>query len=405
MKRILIIVIATIFILTTTSAQTGWEKNTAGRWVYVLRDNPAQLKPVTPLMQNNSRPAKPAKTIKEKPIASTPAPAIKFDEIKPARSGYRLVRHITKWGVIDNYGSVVVPPIYDNLKMSESYLIGALKNNKWGFVSTNGEVLIDFKFDAVLESFDYGNWPFVIKDGFKFRINNQGEAVGEKIAGNMKDIDIAAAEEAIKKKYIITTEFIEGYAKIRNEKYKCGFIDINYKVIVMPLYEDIFLSNFMGGVAVFFLDGNYGLLDGTGKVVTDVKYDFIDRSYKNNRIPVKLNNLWGYLDSTGAVVIPIKYYEASTFYEKTASVYFEGKYGTIDLAGNVVIPFKYNTVIHFINNAARVRLNGKWGYIDREGKELSEFIYDKVEESKYGMGRGLLNGKWVDVKFNRNFYE
>lgn len=251
----------------------------------------------------------------------------------------------------------------------------------------------------LLESFEYGNMPLAVKDGFKFKINNKGEVMGEKTTFNFNDFKKAAARKDVAIKYTIVTEFKNDFAIIRDSRYKYGFIDTNYNVIVIPLYKMQFF--FRHDLAVVNLDNKYGIINGKGQLILPVIYDNIDEfTYQENRIPVGINKTFGYADYEGRIVIPLKFQDAWRFDQGTASVKFEGKYGLIDTIGQVVVPFKYNNVIIFFSNAARVQQGGKWGYINRDGKEICPLIYDDVREAKFGMGRGLLYGKWIDIIFS-----
>lgn len=166
-----------------------------------------------------------------------------------------------------------------------------------------------------------------------------------------------------------------------------------YKVTeVIPFqYDDV--GDFSEGLAPVKLNGKWGYIDKTGKVVIPYKYDFAYH-FSEGLAPVKLNDKWGYIDKTGKVVIPSKYDYAYHFHEGLARVYMNGKYGFIDKTGKEIVPCKYSDAYAFSEGLAPVKLNGKWGYIDKTGEEVIPCKYDGGGNFSEGLATVKLNGKW-----------
>jgi len=389
-KRLLPLIIG-VFIFTKTHAQGGWEKNLQGRWVYVMKSTPPQTYSPT---KKTSTSSEPVKKTTETPIEYTPVKEkeIVFDETGPEQDGYRMVRLKEKWGLIDWNGHISIPPVYDYIMPSPAWLVAALKNEKWGFVAKGGNVIIDFQFDAVLETFENDRYPLVIKDGLKFRIKNTGEPVGKII--NMKE---EAAAKLLRSKYKYVLDFKNGFAIVLDSNDRYGFIDESKNEVVHPKYD--FACDFKEGIALVRLNNKWGLVNRYGQEVVPPIYDKTGYSFTEGLIPLKLDSLWGYVDSTGTMVIPMKFEYGGSFDEGLATVGLNGKFGFIDYKGNMVVPAIYEESLYFWENIAMVKLNGKWGYMDRNGKIVAPIIYDEIKDITNGKGSGLLNGKWVDVKF------
>jgi hypothetical protein len=114
--------------------------------------------------------------------------------------------------------------------------------------------------------------------------------------------------------------------------------------------------------------GKWGVLDVSGKVVVDYRYDFIDTLREDGTLFV-LDGKWGLLDGAFQEVIPAKYEmlhvgkEALRFLEK-------GKWGILDRSGRFVAPARYEALLPFVKGVARFQENGKWGLISSGGQVL-----------------------------------
>lgn len=77
----------------------------------------------------------------------------RYDEIKPFGEDTYQVRKGSKWGVVKNHdGKIVLPCEYDLIdKFSKSDDYKVRQENKWGVVSPYGKVLLECKFNEIIE--------------------------------------------------------------------------------------------------------------------------------------------------------------------------------------------------------------------------------------------------------------
>ena len=191
-------------------------------------------------------------------------------------------------------------------------------------------------------------------------------------------------------KYDDAWSFSEGLAWVElNGKY--GFIDKSGKVVIPIKYD--YAWSFSEGLAWVKLNGKYGFIDKTDKVVIPIKYDGVGR-FSEGLTRVKLNGKWGFIDKTGKVVIPIKYDDAWSFSEGLALVDRNNKEGFIDKTDKAVIPIKYDGAWSFSEGLAEVNLNGKCGFIDKSGKVVIPIKYDAAWSFSEGLALVILNGKY-----------
>ncbi len=201
---------------------------------------------------------------------------------------------------------------------------------------------------------------------------------------------------------------------------KSGVIDTSGNVIVPFKYD--FIDGFYNGIAAVNIGGEYqsnsypqikggkwGLVDSTGKFMTDIVYDQIDHSgVFYDLIPVKKEGKLGLIDHSGKNISPFKYdqveykvdddvwlvsIEDSIFInpeglEQYPDYYYYRKQGLVDEGGEIT-PIKYNTIYFpFYEGKTRVSVakysdelgtHDQYGLINRKGKQIIKPEYDYLD--------------------------
>lgn len=136
-------------------------------------------------------------------------------------------------------------------------------------------------------------------------------------------------------------KFSEGMAAVENIGGYVGYINTKGEIVIPIQYEDG--SLFMQGAAAVKLNDKSGLIDKTGKAITEFKYDNIWDNHQtelpNGIFCAFINNKWGMLNAQGKEITPLHF-------EYPIYVFNEGKMKT--------------------------KLNGKEIYIDKDGKVIEE---------------------------------
>jgi hypothetical protein len=91
--------------------------------------------------------------------------------------------------------------------------------------------------------------------------------------------------------------------------------------------------------------------------------------------PVKVNGKYGFIDRSGKVVIAPTYDKAEPFQEGLSAVRLGNKYGFIDSEGHMVIPPQFDDASSFSEGLAKVKVGTQWGYIEKSGKMVIEPQY------------------------------
>ena len=173
------------------------------------------------------------------------------------------------------------------------------------------------------------------------------------------------------------------------ENGKTGLIDQSGRVVVEPRYDYIMEDMFP----------TLGLIAVANGEVCDL--DFLFNMKEAAELPdVDYDCKWGFVDREGNEVIAPQFDLALMFNEGLGAVGtgrncqmffqmaepgqtpgrdYDCKWGYIDGTGQYVIPPRYDATILFVNGLAPVALDGKWGVIDTTGRELLPLEYDSVD--------------------------
>ncbi len=190
-----------------------------------------------------------------------------------------------KYGYINNSGEIVIPLIYDNatyfengvafVKISEKYrmidtngkyknektydyatvciegMALVINNDKYGFVDETGKEIIPCIYDNAVDF--YNGKTIVRKNNKEYVIDKTGNVLCE-----------------IKTKYTIE-EYNGEFILIRNKTGKLGLLNLENNIVSYPKYN--YIGCFENNYAVVGNEnGEYGLIDKTGKEIIPLKY-------------------------------------------------------------------------------------------------------------------------------------
>lgn len=263
-----------------------------------------------------------------------------------------------KWGFIDTKGNWIVQPIYDEVKNFNDDLASVKINGKWGFIDRKGNIAIEPTFE-VADYFNEGLASIKI-DGKYGSIDKKGHLVIQPI-------------------FRAGLHFQNGFALI-NEHYK--------------------IKDATTGTEEYVL--KWGFIDKKGTVI--VSPSLAGLSYFNEDLAsVKINEKWGFINTKGEIVIQSLFDKEAHFYEGLASVELNGKHGFIDKKGNWAIQPIFESASKFNEGLARVEMNDKYGFIDKKGNWVIQPLFKFVDSSFYeGLARFKLNDKvgFIDKQGN-----
>lgn len=295
-----------------------------------------------------------------------------YDTIYPLVYNFRIISDSSRYGLINKFGEIKIHCKYDNFRYLHAYMknlenidtTNIEKNNeiengifafqlngKWGFVSCNDEIQVQFKFDDI--------W------------------------------------------------FLEDSVFVGEINKKKGVYDYKNNTIINPEYDMIFLHIYGNGLSYAKNGRYYAIINSKNEVVSKCEYtnmpipsgDYITITDYANKKFCMVN--W----ETGEIAIPYGYERLGDYAEGLVYARKNGKYGYLNTNNEVVIPFKFENAEEFSEGLAMVAVNkGYWkaslsgeysprrcyGFIDKSGEFVIEPIF-RADQSN-GPGSGFKEG-------------
>ncbi|PCJ28521.1 MAG: hypothetical protein COA97_00795 [Flavobacteriales bacterium] len=215
-------------------------------------------------------------------------------------------------------------------------------------------------------------YPFQHPSGYMGYMNYYGE---EMIPANVVDVE----------------EFEEGRAAVNLGGYY-ELIDRSGKVFTNEKFDMV--HGTVDGFTTVEKSKKFNLINPEGKLHIKKWYDFVSPFCKEQLRCVHDGKKWGYLNNKGEIEIPIEYETVRAFSEELAAVEKDGKFGFINGLGEVIIPFQYESTSGFSEGVVAIQKNGKWGFIDISTKIGIPPIFDDVCDFSDGICGVKKNGKW-----------
>lgn len=169
-----------------------------------------------------------------------------------------------------------------------------------------------------------------------------------------------------------------------------GFCDRFYSGVVIKCQFDSAMS-FTEGLGRVRVNGKYGFVDKTGKLVIPAKYDGT-MEFKDGFAPVFLNGKAYFIDKKGVDLFK-KSFKAVAHFSNGLAMCTDSanKSGFIDTKGNIVIPFILYGSYPFNGDITPVRNDAQspWRAINKRGQDVFTFD-DKVKSVLGSFSEGLV---------------
>ncbi|MCH1783553.1 WG repeat-containing protein [Psychrobacter glaciei] len=369
---------------------------------------------------NELAPAQQISTEKYGAVNRQGVAAIPFEYDSPVEfiQSRALVKKADKWVLINTANHKIAEfDFQEAWNFTPVGLAQFQQDDKWGYINTSGEVVIQPQFDSIVHGFGYPllneNVIAIFElDGKQGAINQAGKII---IPAQFDDIrranDILFVSNNDKVgiydyqgNMIQPVEFeftmVNGFYsdnRWTNENWlsitkngKVGAIDKRGNIIVPTEFDDVEIIS--ENTFKVSKNGKYGI-HGINNLITPLKFDYIANSLEGPT-RVKLDGKWGYLDRSDSLMM-VDYDEAYDFSEGLAMVgnnqkqQFSQKdesksWGYINTIGEEVISLHYEDARPFEEGLAPVRLNGKWGVIDFQENQIVPFEYDAISSFEDG---------------------
>ena len=325
-----------------------------------------------------------------------------------------------KYGYINYKGETKISFIYDNVSNFVGDVAIVRKQGKYGLINKKNESVLPIQYDGI-RFLENTNRKFVLvyqKTPSYYYFDQEGKVVKTELA--QPEPKPAEGKKLDKYKYL--TQFDKNGLAIISEDGLRGLANRDGKVIIKPKYRD--LGTFSEGLAYFRSDNKdrkkrkYGFIDMNGKEVVAPIYSKAS-NFSDGKAAV-LKGSWGYIDKNGKLVIPHKYRQAMPFsggyaiVDNTGIIDHSGtRTGKITIEGKIISGFssdravfetptgilhikpdgspayynKYDEVGDFNGKVALVKRGEKWILTRQAGSTTTEVPFTRAAKNLYGKRR------------------
>lgn len=320
---------------------------------------------------------------------------------------YILVNKDDKWGYISHKGEIVIPCIYERAwRAMDGDLLSVCKNDHWGYITVDGQCPFGFHLDTafpiqegtVLISAN-DKWAFMQQGSLTpinvpvnrfFFIHEGLQKIGLFYSGSMH-LDYLLPDG-------ITILFSGKIYKVYN---------VNHGVIVTQNYDE-------NG------DSYAAIYTTKGENVTSKKYSYIAPFGENILTPFQRDGNTGFIERNGKEKIAPVFHFARPFSGGLAAVskyqisYTDSLWGFIDQEGREIVPSIYCSVGDFHEdlawvcqgkNGVRRGIKGcKFGFINTSGELIIPLIFDDAASFANGKALVFKDGEMFYIDHNGNRY-
>lgn len=174
----------------------------------------------------------------------------------------------------------------------------------------------------------------------------------------------------------------------------CGLVSDKGKWLKRPIlswesipddpYYDWEFAGFTSDHLVFRHHGKFGLMNKSGDILIEPKYDVLEILDNPMYARVSLDRRYGVIDLGGKVIVPLEYDYVGRMSEDVIIVTRDGLYGCYDKYGQLIVPIEFPEIREFAGGLARARdaRNKKnlIGYIDKKGEWTMTAYFEDVED-------------------------
>lgn len=294
-----------------------------------------------------------------------------------------------KWGYLNTDGEIVINAKYDMAYEFSEGLAAVKLADKWGFINPEGKVVIDLQYINA-DSFSCGYaavfdgsinaWKYIDKNNAALNIEYKSIMTAFPFINGFACIENSSLYSTYTRiintkgdtvSHSSTLEFHEGIAVVKNNYSEYGYMREDGSMLSDSIWYEA--KPFQNGIGIVCSkDKKYGAIDTGGNIVLSPEWDSIS-SPSCGLMLVSKDGFKGYSDTKGNIVSEPQWNYAYSFTDSLGLVWKDGFYGFIDTNGNTVIDFVYDDALPFENGSAAVKQYGKWMLIDTSGNLLLGF--------------------------------
>lgn len=339
-----------------------------------------------------------------------------------------------KAGVIRSNGSIVLQPVFENIRLDDEYVLtSSLQYGKsaWSLYDTSGQKISSKSYDLI-DRFNGSFFP-ALKNGFYGGIDKRGNEILACTYDSILELDSERIVVKFKGQFGILTTKGQWIVNPQPNVLRLINSDRYFETV-----DDLTFLKSMDGVTIYFTTNNIEVvnnelveyLSGGRKWIINLNGQIIYREQPSSEpseitFPssegfrgIKKNGKYGFIDERGRLRIANRYEDILPFSEGLAAIKILGRWGFINSEDRIVIQPSFDRVSSFEDGQSKVIVNGKYGLIDKSGEAILECRYDNIKvannyiqielANKFGLadrnGNIILQPKYDAIEYLPNGY-
>ncbi len=303
--------------------------------------------------------------------------------------GYAVMQRDGRVGLLNNKGTEIILPIYEDLKVLDSTLVAVMEADEWMVINLKGDIILDKGYERVqvwsggiLGYRKENKWGVIRIDGTSVcspkydAITLKEEGYFQTQIGDQFGLLTSEGQVILKPfcdKINIYSDNLFFYQVDRlwgavNRKGK-NLIPANYKHY-KKISENFLLlqrkkQNYLYSIVV-------------EKIVTNGEYDYY-YPFSLTKIICKNDRLLGLLDEEGKELLPVSFNEIQPFNQNNYRVKFEDRWGVVSDHLTNLIPLEYDYIAPPKGNVCVVKKGYFFGVLNVIGEITVPIEYQKIE--------------------------
>lgn len=255
----------------------------------------------------------------------------------------------------------------------------AFEDGKWGVINSSGETIISPSYNEMIVIPNKEKSVFLITYDVDYANNTyKTKAVNQKNEQLFSDYTQVEAIQNHDKQNNIWYE--KDCLRVQKDN-KYGLIDLSGKVLLECKYDNIEPIIGVNNSLVTTKDSKKGIASTTGTVIINNEYSEITAltsQYENGYIVKNEEGKFGVIGTNKKVLLPIEYDQIKNVYsDNTYVAKKDGAWKIIN--NNNSIDMKYDDVISIDNENIIVKEDNKYGIISQTGQEEIKPQYDELK--------------------------
>lgn len=305
------------------------------------------------------------------------------DEGKIVSKDYVVAFKDNKWGVIDNQGNIVIDPSYAEMIVIPNskndvflctydvdYTSGTYKTKALN--SKNEEIFKDYEKIESIQNIDEKANIWYESNCLKVRKNDKYGLI------NLSGKELLPCEYD----EITAIEGIKNALKIKKDG-KCGIADCDGKIVLKTEYADItnLGNDSKDGFIIKNDEGKQGVVNYSGELVLEALYEEVLKIHGNDLYVVTKSGKQVLVKNDGNEVLSKGFDEITDILKNEDNgIIFKknSKYGVMKTTGDITIQAKYDNLKEAKSGVLIAKESNKYGIIDLEDNTKVEFKYSSI---------------------------